>query len=89
MTCLILVALCLMLLLTIVPHIFWHFKRYKEAMFFRILACVSCACWVYISPPCLGLISLPEWTVPVAAIFMIYNYFALILEMVIASLKED
>ncbi len=88
MTGFILAVLCPILILTIVPHIFWHFKHYKEVKFFRILAYISCLWWVCATLPCLGWVNLPEWVVTVTAIFTIYNYFALILEMVSGSLKE-
>lgn len=88
MTGFILAVLCPILILTIVPHIFWHFKHYKKVMFFRILAYILCICWTYVTLPCLEWVSLPEWVVVAVVIFTIYNYFALILEMVSVSLKE-
>ena len=88
MSGLVLAVLCPILILTIVPHIFWHFKHYKEVIFFRILAYLSCVYWVYASHPCLGWVNLPEWLVAVVAIPTVYNLVALILEMVSGSLKE-
>lgn len=85
---LILVVLCPILMLTIVPHIFWHFKHYKKVKFFRILAYVLCLCWACVTLPCLEWVSLPEWVVVAVEILTIYNYFAIILEMVFVSLKE-
>lgn len=88
MTGFILAVLCPILILTIVPHIFWHFKHYKKVKFFRILAYISCLCWMCATRPCLEWVNLPEWVVTVTAILTIYNYFAIILEMVFGSLKE-
>ena len=88
MTGLVLAVLCPILILTIVPHILWHFKHYKGVMFFRLLAYILCLLWACATRPCLDWVSLPEWVVPVVAISTIYNYFAVILEMVFGSLKE-